>query len=329
MIGSVVLPGTTVEAWSRIRNEIHQRVLGTLGKAPEGARGRPAEWEELERYEQHGLTHIRFRYQVVEDEWHEGICILPEGGEAACPAPGVLCIHGTNREHGKFSMMDPEKSPRRAYAIELARRGYVTMAVDQMGFGVQGGRREYAEVYAEFYERYPEWTVDDRHLLDHQRALDVMESMAWVKKGSFGAIGNSLGGRGVMYLTGLDERIGVAVSSMGIFPHLRGVVHPRSLNIPRLLNLNEGNMLKRAPWDYQDLIAMCAPRALLVLEAHNDHCNPDVWPGMQCFYWGSEVYKLLGHPERLTMITHGEGHDTPDAIRAFAYGWLDRFFQRG
>jgi dienelactone hydrolase len=331
MIGSVILPGTKAEEWPRIREEIRGRIMKTLGNAPEGARGRAPAWEEMERYEKHGLTHVRIRYHVVADEWHEGVCVLPTGGEKACPAPAVLCIHGTNEARGKWSMIDPEGTPKRAYGIELARRGYVTMSVDQMGFGDQRRGRKYPEVYAELYERYPEWTVDDRHLLDHQRALDAMETMDFIAKGPFGAIGNSLGGRYVMYVTGLDERIGAAVSSTGIFPHMRGVVYPlRSATAPRLLNLSSSaDAIQRAPWDYHELIALCAPRALLALEAHNDHCNPDVWPGMQCFYQGSEVYKLLGHPERLTMITHGEEHDTPDHLREFAYVWLDRFLKNG
>lgn len=50
---------------------------------------------------------------------------VPEGATAASPAPGVLAVHGyiNDRE---------TQSP---YAIELARRGYVVLAIDQPGHG--------------------------------------------------------------------------------------------------------------------------------------------------------------------------------------------------
>ncbi len=328
MIGSVVLPGTTPEQWPDIRREIHERIARTLGTPPADARTRPAEYEEIERYEKHGLTHVLFRYHVVADEWHEGVCVLPEGGESALPAPAVLCIHGTNREQAKYSMIDPEGTPHRAYGIELARRGYVTVSVDQLGFGAQRGDRSQPQVYEDLYKKYPDWSVDDRHLLDHQRALDVMEKLDFISGESFGVIGNSLGGRGVMYLTAMDERIVAAVSSTGISPHFRNIVRHVTTPGVRLLTLTDpAEPVRRSPWDYHELIALCAPRALLALESHVDRCNPDCWPGMQCFYHASEVYKLLGHPECLTMITHGEGHDTPPALREFAYVWLDRFLK--
>jgi pimeloyl-ACP methyl ester carboxylesterase len=53
---------------------------------------------------------------------------VPAGATAQAPAPGVLAIHGyiNSRE-----MQSP-------YAIELARRGYVVLAMDQTGHGYSG-----------------------------------------------------------------------------------------------------------------------------------------------------------------------------------------------
>lgn len=331
MIGSVILPGTTPEQWPEIRREIRGRIERTLGTAPAGARTKASAWKEIERYEKHGLTHLKLTYHVVDDHWHEGIIVMPEGLGKRASAPAVLCIHGTSQEEGKYSLLDPDGNPRRAYGIELARRGYVTMAVDQLGFGAQSGGKTYNQVYEEFYKEYPDWTVDDRHLLDHQRALDVLSKLDFVRGDSLGCIGNSLGGRGVMYLTAMDERIRAAVSSTGISPHFnntrRGKEGP-SLPLVKLTQFDPARPVQRVLWDYHELIALCAPRALLALEAHNDHCNPNVWPATQCFFQASAVYKLLGHPERLTMVTHGEGHDTPDDLREFAYVWLDRFLKQ-
>jgi len=43
------------------------------------------------------------------------------------------------------------------------------------------------------------------------------------------------------------------------------------------------------------------------------------------FYDASAVYKLLGTPVRASMMIHGDGHDTIENVREYAYKWLERF----
>lgn len=333
MIGSVILPGTTPEQWPAIRQEIHTRISKTLGTPPPGAGSAPVDFKEIERYRRFDLTHVKLRYHVVDDEWHEAIFVLPVGDEAALPAPAIICMHGTfSRVEGKYAVLDPAISATRAYALEVAKRGYLAIATDVYAFGETLHGRTNPEAVEDFYKKYPDWSLDSRRILDHQRALDVAEKLGWVKDAAFGAIGDSLGGRGVMFLTAFDERVKAAVSSTGISPHFNNTIRaPHPLERRSSLNLVNKDVkagVHRAPWDYHEMIGLCAPRALLVLESHVDMYNPNVWPGTQCFYFGSEVYKLLGHPERLTMVTHGEGHDTPKDLREFGYVWFDRFLKR-
>ena len=330
MIGSVILPGTTPDEWPAIRQEIHGRVAKTLGTAPAAAGSEPPAFKEIERYERFGLTHVKLKYHVVDDEWHEAIFVLPEGGEEALPAPAVICMHATfGRIEGKYGVLDPEISASRVYGLELSKRGHLAIATDMYAFGENLHGRTNPEAVADFAKEYPDWTLDGRRILDHQRALDVAAKLDWVKDGVFGAVGDSLGGRGVMFLAAFDERIAAAVSSTGISPHLNNIVrHSVGPGPPPSLKLTDpAEPLRRAPWDYHELIALCAPRALLAFEATNDRYNPNCWPAMQCFYCGSDVYKLLGHPEALRLVIHGEGHDTPADLREFAYTWLDRFLK--
>jgi len=338
MIGSVILPGTTPEQWPTIRAEIRQRIAKTLGTPPAGAGAEPIQFKELQRYENFGLTHIKLSYHVVDDEWHNAVVVLPEGGEGACPAPAVICMHGTfSRTEGKYAVLDPNVTQKpdlrrgiesRLYAIELARRGYVTIATDVYAFGETLHGRTNPEAVADFHRKYPDWTLDGRRILDHQRALDVLQKLDCVSDAGFGAIGDSLGGRGVMNLTAFDERVTTAVSSTGVSPHFNNVVRYRPQPDAATVKLiDPEEPVRRVPWDYHELIALCAPRALLVLEAINDVYGPNVWPDLACFYQASEVYKLLGQPERISMVTHGDGHGTPPHIRRFAYNWLDRFLK--
>ncbi|HEX3000431.1 MAG TPA: hypothetical protein VHR86_09385, partial [Armatimonadota bacterium] len=258
--------------------------------------------------------------------------------KAALPAPAVLAIHGT-AARGKESLLDPTvMRGHRLFPIELARRGYVVLAVDQYGFG--GYLREEqcespdAAIQASikrFYECYPEWSLDGRRLLDLTRALDLLDILEYVQHSSgYGTIGNSLGGRGVIFLTALDERIGAAACSTGISTHANNV-HRLLLGGPLLSRkaLAEMGRTGQLPWEYHEMIALCAPRALMLIEPFNDDpsCNPDVYPNLQCFYQASKVYRFLGRPEHLSLYLHGDGHDLVDAVRDLAYDWLDRFLR--
>ena len=77
------------------------------------------------------------------------------------------------------------------------------------------------------------------------------------------------------------------------------------------------------------MIALVAPRALLALEPYNDvdGCNPDVGPTMECVYRAAGAFRLLGVPEHLALLVHGDGHTTTGDVRDLAYRWLERFLR--
>jgi hypothetical protein len=85
----------------------------------------------------------------------------------------------------------------------------------------------------------------------------------------------------------------------------------------------KGTML----YDYQDMIALCAPRPLLLLEPFNDPYNPYPDANFQCYVRGQRAYALLGKPECFCTLTHGDGHDTVDDVRDFAYRWIERWLK--
>jgi hypothetical protein len=81
----------------------------------------------------------------------------------------------------------------------------------------------------------------------------------------------------------------------------------------------------RVPWDYHEMLALCAPRPYLALEPFNDDYNPDVMVTLECVKSAADVYTLLGKPENLSALVHGQGHDAATGVRAYAYRWFDRF----
>lgn len=325
MIGEVVLPDMTDQDWPALREKILTRIAGSMGTPP--TVDRPAEFEQLRRYEAHGLGHIHIRYHVVEDHWNEAVVVLP-GGHTQ-PAPAVLTIHGTNGEVGKFGVIDPGQTPRRAYGIELARRGYVTLSPDQFGFGASLAGKDQEELLGEFYSRWPNWSLDGMRTLEQTRAIDVLETLDYVDtSGGVGAIGNSLGGRATLHLAAMETRVAAAVPSCGLSPVCSNVY--RLTGRDRLLCPAVSDQLAqdgKAVWDYHEMLALCAPRAVLLLEPFNDPYNPDIAPVLACLASARKVYELLGEAGKLAIYIHGDGHDTVASVRETAYQWLDRFLR--
>ena len=328
MINAIVTPQTKKEDWSSIRSDIKARILETFGDSPVELAPSKNAYEELERYVAHDLEHIRIRYHVFGDEWAYALIILPKELEQSKPAPAVLTIHGTNGTSGKFGVADPIKKLRRAYAVELAKRGFVTLSPDQYGFGEAMEDEAYAKDFENFYERYPDWSLSSRRVLGHIRALDVLDQLDYVRHDGYGVIGNSLGGQASFYISAFDERIKASVISTGLSPNATNVY--RDLTRTQHLEPGVTNYIKKhgkTPWELNEMLSLCAPKAVLCLEPFNDPYNPYTSTTIDCIKSAWEVYKLLEMPDKLTMYIHGDGHDTVDTVRAFAYDWLERFLK--
>jgi len=337
MFRDIVLQDTRPAEWPGIRKRILTRVMGSMGTGPDLVV--EPEYEVLEEYERYGLRHRKIRYRVMPDEWGLAVLVLPEGTDQAAPANAVVVCHGTYG--GKLGKAGPltVDGPECAYSVELARHGFVTATPDNYLFGeriTQGeemledevGRR-YTEALQRFVDENTEWSLDGRRLWEHQRLLDVLDRLPYVRPRKHGVMGNSLGGRMTMFLAAFDERIAAAVPSTGISPNLTNVYrlmsgHPANRSSPQWIEhflATGGHML----YDYEDMIALCAPRALLVLEPYNDAYNPYIEANFRCYLAGQRAYALLGKPECFCTLNHGDGHATLEDVREFAYRWFVRW----
>ena len=119
--------------------------------------------------------------------------------------PAILALHPTDMEYGHRVVVEQLRANYRAYGRDLAERGYVVLAPayplmanyqpDLNALGYQSGTM--------------------KAIWDNIRGLDLLESLPFVRKGSFGAIGHSLGGHNAIFTAVFDPRIRVVVSSCG------------------------------------------------------------------------------------------------------------------
>jgi len=329
MFRDVVLQDTRAEEWPAVRERICARVMASMGTMPE-VKVEPG-YQVVSEYERYGLKHCKIRYRSMPDEYGLAVVVFPEGVTKAKPAPAVLCCHGTDVVNGKYNVLDFERR-NRAYGIELAQRGFVTVAPDCYEFGellssnktlpYEEAHKLYVESAARFAKKYPAWSLDGRRVWDHQRLLDALDASGFVHPRKYGIIGNSLGGRTAIFVAAFDERIAAGVPSCGISPNLTNIYRSGQESKERLQR-TAGHMV----YDYQDMIALCAPRPLLVMEPFNDAYNPYIEANFQCYVKGQRAYQLLGKPECFCTLTHGDGHDTTEHVRDFAYRWFERWLE--
>ena len=159
------------------------------------------------------------------------------------------------------------------------------------------------------------------------RAIDVLEQLSFVNKGSYGSMGNSLGGGMALYHAAIDPRVKVSVPSTGVSPVATNVFR---LMKPGAVKEQPEQWKKVAKdgkpiYDVHEIIALCAPRAMLFLQNFIDPYNPDEAASVRAIYQAMMVYQLLGTPSRISVLMHGDGHITVNDVREYAYKWFDRF----
>ncbi len=131
-----------------------------------------------------------------------GLLYVPKSATAARPAPAVLASHGyiNTRE-----MQSP-------FAIELARRGFVVLAMDMVGHG------------------YSDGAVGQVKDLGGPAALRYLQSLAFVDKANIGLEGHSMGGAPVSSAAAAQPDGYKAMVLEGSTPGFLGAKAPARIN---------------------------------------------------------------------------------------------------
>ncbi len=303
-------------------NRLTRDVLRSLlGRFPTGGDLLP---EIIERVDLGDLIREKIRYQAESGEWIPAYLFVPKPRTA--PGPAVLCLH---QHAGQFHLGKSEPAglagnPEQFYALELARRGYVTLTADFLCFEERHDPRFEGNNHErfEFTRRLVEGsTLQAKMAFDAMRAIDYLCTRPEVDPSRIGCIGHSLGGQQTLFTAALDERIVAAVSSCGFASYrtiFRDLInHNFSLYVPRLLDYG----------DVGDILALVAPRAFLAVVGNADRIFP--FDGIvESVETAKRRYRALGAEDRLDLVAVDGGHGFTDYLREKAYAWLDRWLVR-
>lgn len=295
----------------------------TLVRLLEGRPGRCALRPTIhERMPLQGCVREKVSYAVEPKERVSAYVFLPEG-EGWRPA--VLCIHQHNREFhlGKSEPAGLAGNPEQFYALELAKRGYVTLAPDALGFE----ERQHGRLRGQDYERFEATKrltegscLQAKMLWDLRRGVDYLTARKEVDPRRIGCLGHSLGGQEALFLSAVDRRIAAAVASCGFSSYRAifggAILHNFAAYVPGLLRYG----------DLDRVLGLVAPRPFLVLAGGADPIFP--LEGVQATVQGAR--RAYGRSkDRLGLEILAGGHSFSAPMREAAYAWFDRWLRPG
>lgn len=318
-----VLPVRSTGDWLKRRHEIVSGMRAVMGKLPGREKRCPLDVKIIEEVDCGSYVRRLLTYESEPNSRVPAYLLVPKAvldGNGK-QAPAILCLHGTDNVIGHGVVVGIGNKPNRQYASELAERGYVTLAPNY-------------PLLAKYQPDLEKLSWDSgtlKAVWDNMRGLDLLESLPFVKKEGFGAIGHSLGGHNTVYTSVFDDRIKEAVSNCGLDSYLdyyggneknwmpgKGWTQIRYM--PRLADYR--GRLQDIPFDFHELIGALAPRHVLIIAAKKDS-NFQADSVDRIAAAASHIFKLYGRPARLRVEHPDGGHDFPQKMRETAYKLFD------
>ncbi len=314
--------------------------------------------EVVERVEADGYTREKVLFNTTPDLRIPAYVLIPKG--LTKPAPAVVVLH----DHGGFYFWGKEKVvevagehpslaefKRRAYsgksiASELARRGYVVIAIDMFYWGERrmlldddpaDWRDRPAGIPAERVAAFNRRAGQSEPLVgrtiysagftwsgvmfwDDLRTVDYLSRRPEVDPTRIGCVGLSVGGLRSCHLAALDDRIkaAVVVGWMASYPaQLKDhVVHTIGFTklVPGLMRY----------LDYPDVASLAMPAALLVINGSRDTLF-DLEGVRSCFAKLAECYQKAGIADKVRTRLYDTPHEFNSAMQGEAWDWLKRW----
>ncbi len=236
--------------------------------------------------------------------------------------PAVLCLHPTENQLGHKVVVGLGGKANRQYATELAELGFVTIAPSYPLLANYQPDLQSLD--------YESGTM--KAIWDNIRALDLLDSLPFVKHGRYATIGHSLGGHNSIYTALFDERLQVIVSSCGfdsyrvyyggkptVWQPEKGWCQTRYM--PKLAAYQ--NRLEQIPFDFPELLAALAPRSIFINAPLRD--SNFRWQSVdRCVAEARRVYALHGAKAAIQVEHPDSEHDFPDAQRKMAYDLISK-----
>ncbi len=343
-----------IDKW---RKTASQQVMARMGVPDTGTR---PEVKVLRQYDYDGLHIEELSWQLPYGRPTEAILLKPQN--ASGPLPGILAFHDhggnkyfgtrkitrTGEQHPLMVQHQNHYYEGRAWANDLAKRGYVVLISDAFPFAsrrvmmadvppvIRGKLTDDNPEEAENIQAYNAWASEHEHIMakslfcagttwpgvffaEDRVALDILCAREDVDANRIGCGGLSGGGMRTAYLGGLDDRIKCAVcvgfmSTWRDFLLHKSHTHTWMIYVPILPN----------ELDFPEILGLRAPLSTLVLNDAEDQLF--TLPEMQrADEMLGAIYAKAGAPDRYKTSFYPGRHKFDIAMQAEAFAWFDKW----
>ncbi|MFO0878171.1 MAG: alpha/beta hydrolase family protein [Gemmataceae bacterium] len=315
-------PVKTERDWARRAAHIRANMELVMGRLPEKSK-LPLDLKIGETTKLRHYTRRHVTFVVEEGDRLPGWLLIPHGASEKERCPAVICLPGSSAP-GKDIPAGLTASADRAYAHELAERGYVCLVLDYPLL-------HSAEYKTDPYKlKYDSATM--KGIVNHRRGVDLLQSLPYADPDAIGVIGHSLGGHNALFLSVFDSRVKAVVSSCGfnVFAkHNKGDVRAWSSRyyMPRIRTVYR-DIPAKIPFDFTELLAALAPRPVFANAPLHDAPDFEVSGVKDCFAAAIPVYRNIFNAAHRLVARHPDaGHAFPTAERQAAYAFLDRYLR--
>ena len=324
--------------WRERREEITRRLNVFLGQRPESKPPLNERILEDTQREDHILR--KLVYQTEPKEYVPSYLLIPRNLKGR--APIALCPHQTTQA-GKKEPAGLAGNPQLQTALHLVKRGFVTFTYDALCFGERhdAASGHYGDAIP-FYRKHPRWSLMGKMIWDLQRAVDYLETLDFVDTDRIASIGHSHGGYTTLFSMAFDDRIKAGVSNCGfdtlridgntwrwskataLLPLLGFYVTNPRLNMDFYRAVPDSGVVD-VPFDMHELLALIAPRPLLLSASDEDFVFPNGgWSTRKALSRIEPLYEGLGSKENLSSFYFSGGHSFSAEASTNAYGWIQK-----
>jgi dienelactone hydrolase len=310
---------SSIQQWEQsVRPEILRRMQEVMGPFP-GPEKRGELDARVEEEVDCGPYIRRFlTYQSEPGSRVPAYLLIPKTVlENQARAPAVLGLHQTHRL-GQKVVVGLGDSPNDEYGVELVKRGFVCVAP---AYPLLAN-------YAPELKKLGYVSGTMKAIWDNVRAIDLLETLPYVQKGSFAAIGHSLGGHNSLFTATFDPRIKVVVTSCG-FDSFRDYMDGKiggwtsERYMPRLAEYAAADR----PFDFQHVLAALAPKSIFVSAPIRDSNFKAASVDQVCAA-ARPIFELYGAESRLIVRHPDVEHSFPKEMREESYRLIEKVLKR-
>ncbi len=304
----------SVADFERYREKIRAHFLESIGGLPKEKT--PLHPQITGVIQQDGFRIEKTLYQSQPDYFVSAACYIPD--HLPAPAPGVLfmCGHSDNgKAHERYQKV----------ARDLARNGFVVLAIDPIG---QGERLQYWEngepqqticTFEHTHAGFPFVLMGAsvaRHFVwDAIRGFDYLAERSDVDETRIAATGNSGGGTQTCYLMLVEPRLAAAIPAT--FPMTLESMQQTGMvqDMEQLV----AQAILRGP-DHDDFLTAIAPRPVLLGAVAFD--SFPIEGSHEAMRRARKIYELYGQTENAQINVDETFHSYSDGTRQACVNWL-------